>query len=113
MSLCSAFCKPQVPFEFQCEWPNGNSVTKQLPNYHLSDLESQSNGQMVIWQLFCLRIAIQSFDQLNLNLTICNLATVLLLNCHSAVQTQTQMEPEVFEDIALQGYCCKAVNRKR
>ena len=26
-------------FEFESEWPNGNSVTKQSTNYHLSDLE--------------------------------------------------------------------------
>ena len=33
--LC-ALCMPQVPFafEFESERPNGNSATKQLPNYH-------------------------------------------------------------------------------
>ena len=32
---------PPVPFafDFESKWPNGNSATKQLPNYHLSDLE--------------------------------------------------------------------------
>ena len=31
----------QVPFvlEFESEWLNGNLVTKQSLNYHLSDLE--------------------------------------------------------------------------
>ena len=44
--LCSILSQcvseiPQVPFafEFECEWPNGYLVTKQSPNYHLSDLE--------------------------------------------------------------------------
>ena len=40
---------PQVPFafEFESERPNGNSVTKQLPNYHSSDLDKV--GQMAKW----------------------------------------------------------------
>ena len=37
---------PQVPFafEFESEWLNGNSVTKQMLNYHLSDLEKSVKG---------------------------------------------------------------------
>ena len=53
-SLCT-----RVPFER--ERPNGNSVTKQSVNYHLSDWEKSvewSNG---------------------------NLVTVLSLNCHSVI----------------------------
>ena len=38
---------PQVPFEFESERPNGNSATKQSPNYHLSDLDKV--GQMAEW----------------------------------------------------------------
>ena len=40
---------PQVPFAFECEseWPNDNSVTKQSPNYHSSDLDKV--GQMAEW----------------------------------------------------------------
>ena len=36
-----AFDMPHVPFafEFESEWLNDNSVTKQLPNYHSLDLE--------------------------------------------------------------------------
>ena len=30
---------PQVPLAFESEGPNGNSVTKQLLNYHSPDLE--------------------------------------------------------------------------
>ena len=71
-----AFRMPQVPFtfEFESECPNGNSVTKQSPNYHSSDLE-------------------KSVEWLN-----GNLATVLSQNCHLAIQTLTHMqtEPEVF-----------------
>ena len=35
---------PRVPFafEFESEWPNGDSVTKQSPNYHSSDLDKVS-----------------------------------------------------------------------
>ena len=94
-----AFCMPQVlfAFEFESEWPNGNSATKQSLNYHLSDLEkSVEQSKMVIHQLFCLWIAIWPFNWLYPNLTNGDLATVLLLNCHSAVQTQTQAETEVF-----------------
>ena len=45
-----------------------------------------------------LQIAIRPFNQLYPNLANGNSVTVLLLNCHLAVQTQTQMqtEPEVF-----------------
>ena len=51
-SAC-AFCMSQVPFafEFESEQPNGNSVTKQLPNYHFSNLKKsvkQANGNSVI-----------------------------------------------------------------
>ena len=52
-----AFCMPQVlfAFEFESEWPNGDSATKQSLNYHLSDLEkSVEQSKMVIHQLFCL-----------------------------------------------------------
>ena len=40
---------PQVPFAFEFEsgWPNDNSVTKQSPNYHSSDLDKV--GQMSEW----------------------------------------------------------------
>ena len=36
-----AFEIPQVlfAFEFESEWLNGNSVTKQSSNYHLSDFD--------------------------------------------------------------------------
>ena len=73
MAPC-AFYMPQVPFEFKSERLNSNLATKQSLNYHLSDVE-------------------KSVEWLN-----GNLATVLSPNCHSAVQTQTQMqtEPEVF-----------------
>ena len=62
--------------------------------------KSQSNSQMVIRWLFFLQIVIQPFDQLYPNLTNGNSVTVLLLNCHLAVQTQTQRqtEPEVFRN---------------
>ena len=45
----SVFEIPQVPFafEFESELPNDNLVTKQSPNYHLSDLNKvikQRNG---------------------------------------------------------------------
>ena len=52
---------PQVPFAFEFEWPNGNLVTKQLLNYHSSNLE-----KLVEWPNG-------------------NLATVWSLNCHFAV----------------------------
>ena len=54
---------PQVPFgfEFESEWPKGNSATKQLLNYHLPDLEKSVKG-------------------LNGNLTI-----VSSPNCHLAI----------------------------
>ena len=40
---------PRVPFsfEFESERPNGNSVTKQLPNYYSSDFDKV--GQMATW----------------------------------------------------------------
>ena len=67
---------PQVPFAFEFVWiksikrPNGNSETKQSLNYNL---------------------AIQlTFP----NLMNGDLATVLWLNCHSAIQTQTQTQTE-------------------
>ena len=71
---CCVFEIRRAPFafEFKTEQPNGNSEAKQLPNY-----------QLAIWMTFP-------------NLTDGNLATVLSTNCHSAVQTQTQMEPEAF-----------------
>ena len=37
--LTGAFRMPQDPFEFESEWLNGNSVTKQFLNSHSSDLE--------------------------------------------------------------------------
>ena len=51
----------QFAFEFESEWPNGNSATKQLPNHHSSDLEKS-----VEWPNY-------------------NSVTVLSLNCHLAV----------------------------
>ena len=38
---------PRVPFAFEteCERLNGNSATKQLPNYHLSDFNKVSQMQ--------------------------------------------------------------------
>ena len=65
---------PQVPLAFESEGPNGNWVTKQLPNYHSPDLE-------------------KSVEWLN-----GSSLTVLSPNCHLAVQTQIQMqtEPGVF-----------------
>ena len=75
---------PQDPFafafEFESEHLNGNSVTKQSLNYHSAILENS-----VKW----LNVA-APFDQLYPNLMNGNLATVLLPNYHSAVQTQTQ-----------------------
>ena len=46
LMTCCAFCMLQVPFAFQFESEqlNGNSATKQLPNYHSSDL-----GKSVKW----------------------------------------------------------------
>ena len=73
-------------FEFDSEWPNGNSVTKQSRNYHLAILECS-----VEWPN-----AICPFGRLYPNLTNGNLVTVLSPNCHAPVQTQTQTEPEVF-----------------
>ena len=57
------FCMPLVlfPFEFESERPYGNSVSKQLPNYHSSNLEKS-----VKWQNI-------------------NLVTVLSPNSHSAL----------------------------
>ena len=52
---------PQAPFAFESEWPNGNLVTEQSPNYHSSDLEK----------------LVKSLNG--------NLSTVLSPNCHSAV----------------------------
>ena len=81
---------PQVPFafEFESERPNGNSATKQSPNHHSTILEKS-----VKW----LKVkAIWPFDPLYPNLMNVNLATVLSPNYHSAVQTQTQTQPEVF-----------------
>ena len=48
---CCVFEIPQVlfAFEFESEWPNDNLVTKQLPNYHSSDLDKVS--QMAKWQI--------------------------------------------------------------
>ena len=65
---------PQVPLAFESEGPNGNSVTKQLLNYHSPDLE-------------------KSVEWLN-----GSSLTVLSPNCHLAVQTQIQIqtEPGVF-----------------
>ena len=45
------------------------------------------------------------FDWLYSHLTNSNSASVLLLNCHSAIQTQTQTEPEVFWKHAPTYYC--------
>ena len=45
------------------------------------------------------------FDWLYSHLTNSNSASVLLLNCHSAIQTQTQTEPEVFRKHAPTYYC--------
>ena len=85
-----AFCMRQVPFafEFESEWLSGNSVTKQLLNYHLAILEKSVEWLNAIW----------SFDWLYPNLMNGNLETVLLPNYHSAIwtQTQTQKGPEVF-----------------
>ena len=51
LAIACVFEIPQVPFEFEfeSEWPNGNSVTKQLPNYHSSNLDKVS--QMAKWYL--------------------------------------------------------------
>ena len=61
--LNRTFCMSRVPFafEFESKRPNSNLATKQLPNYHSSDLEKS-----VYW----------------LN---GNSANVLSLNCHSAI----------------------------
>ena len=59
--LNRTFCMSRVPFAFASKRPNSNLTTKQLPNYHSSDLEKS-----VYW----------------LN---GNSATVLSLNCHSAI----------------------------
>ena len=60
---CCAFCMPQVPFAFlfESEQLNGNSATKQSPNYHSSDL-----GKSVKWPNG-------------------NSVTVLSPNCHLAI----------------------------
>ena len=79
---------PQVPFvfEFESEWSNGNSVTKQSPNYY-STIQTQTvlspNYYLVVQLTFP-------------NWPNCN--SVMLLNCHSTVQTrtQTQTEPEAY-----------------
>ena len=53
---------PQVPFAFESEGLNGNSVTKHSLNYDSSDLDKV--GQMVEWQFRqnSHRIAIRLFD---------------------------------------------------
>ena len=78
-SLCLRF---RLRFESESERPNGNSVTKQSPNYHLAVSENSDE-----WPN-----AIQPFDSLYPNLMNGNSATALWLNCHSAFQTQTQMQ---------------------
>ena len=74
----------RVPFvfEFESEWLNDNSATKQLLNYHWAISEKWSN-------------AILLFVQLYPNLMNGNSMTVLSLNCHSAIQIQTQMQREL------------------
>ena len=68
---------------WMAEWPFSD---KQLLNYHSPILEKS-----VKWPN-----AIMPFDQLYPNLMNGNSATVLLPNYHSAVQTQTLTQPEVF-----------------
>ena len=66
---------PRDPFEFESEWLNAKSETKQLPNYHSSDFEKSVEWPNV------------------------NLATVLSPNYYSAVQTQTtQTDLRYFEN---------------
>ena len=81
---------PRVPFafDFESDQSNDNSVTKQLPNYHLAVSEKSVEQPS----------AIQLFDQLYPNLTNGNSASALLPNYHLVIQTQTQTqtEPEVF-----------------
>ena len=72
-------------FEFESERPNGNLMTKQLPNYHLPALDKVS--QTAEWYS-----AIPTF----LKWLNGNSVTVLSPNCHSAIQTQTQTEPEAY-----------------
>ena len=85
--LFHAFCIAQFPLasEFESEWPNGNSVTKQWLNYHSAISEKLVEWLNAIWP----------FDQLYPNLMNGNLVTVLLLNDHSVVQTQTQIRTEL------------------
>ena len=52
--------------------------------------KSQSNGQMIMRQLFCLQNGIQPFDWLYPNLMNGNSVTALSQKYHLAIQTQTQ-----------------------
>ena len=83
-ALFRVFEIPQIPFafEFESEQPNGNSVTKQLPYYHSSDLDKvgQTTKRLI--------------DQTFLKGPNGNSVTVLLLTCHSAVQTQTETQTD-------------------
>ena len=69
---------PQVLFEFESERPNGNSATKQSPNYHSSDLDKV--GQIAEQAL--------SFDWFFWNYGTVNERLFLSTNCHLVVQTQ-------------------------
>ena len=74
LCLLGVFKMVQVQFAFESERSNGNSVTKQSPNYHSSDLDKV--GETVKWHL-------------------ANRPTFLKWpNGNSA--TQTQMEPEAY-----------------
>ena len=66
----------QVPFSFESERLHGNLAIKQLPNYHLSDLDKVGQTAQLTFP-----------KQLN-----GNLATVLLPYCHSTVHTHTQTQ---------------------
>ena len=93
----SVFEIPQVPFafEFESERPNGKSAIKQSPNYHSSDLDKVKlpNGNLETKQSLNCHLAVRPTFP---NLTTGNSATVLPLNSHSAIQTQTQTEPEAY-----------------
>ena len=82
----SVFEIPQVSFAFEFE--SDKTLTKQSLNYHSSHLEKlkQSSNYHLATRL--------TFS----NLMNGNSTTVLSLNCHSVVQTQTQMqtEPEAY-----------------
>ena len=55
-----AFCIPQFPFEFECEWPNGNSAIHK--SFKLPFSHSHSKNINIFYFEMSGQIAIQPFS---------------------------------------------------